>query len=198
MVILKMNQRKKTKDMKKIKAYTYILNKVNVPMKYMLINVFIQVSNFRKNPYIYGENASMVTSSVPVVEIPPTLWVDSKVPNVGDPQFKKYIPLINPRYSEQMIYFTFDVVNDGDAGLIYLKPDGFDLSSENVLLYSFYFSSATFPTSDVHDYKKVLKVRDWTRYGFKVFLPGGICGKGLCYLGIKPLKGIHSPNFIHF
>jgi hypothetical protein len=150
----------------------------------------IQVSNFRKNPYIYGENASMVTSAVPVVEVPQEFSVDSKVPNVGNPQFKKYIPLINPQYSEHMIYFTFDVINDGDAGLIYLKPDGFDLSGDDVLLYSFYFSSATFPTSGVYDYKKVLNVRDWTKYGFKVFLPGNVCGKGLCYLGIKPLKGI--------
>jgi hypothetical protein len=132
----------------------------------------------------------MVTSHVPIVEVPQDLWVHSKVPNVANLQFKKYIPLINLQYSEHMIYFTFDVINDGDAALIYLKPDEFDMSGDDVLVYSFYFSSTTFPTSVVYDHKKVLNAKDdWTKYGFKVFLPANFCGKGLCYLGIKPLNG---------
>ncbi|XP_061167212.1 polycystin-1-like protein 2 [Saccostrea echinata] len=148
----------------------------------------IAVLNFMKNPYIYGENASEVTSSVPVMEFPPNITVDSKVPNEGKLEFKKYIPLINPQYSEQMIYFTFDIINYGDAAIIYFKPDGFDFSSQmTTQLYSFYFSTVTFPTSIVFNYKKVLGVRDWTRFGFKVFLKEGVCGKGICYLGIKPL-----------
>lgn len=98
---------------------------------------------------------------------------------------------MNPAFSEQMIFFSFDVINDEDAGLLYLKPDDLDMSNQgNNTLYSFYFCSTTFPTSSRYDYIKELGIRDWTNYGFKVFLPGGVCGKGICFLGIKPLTGI--------
>lgn len=98
---------------------------------------------------------------------------------------------MNPAFSEQMIFFSFDVINDGDAGLIYLNPDGLDMSNhENKTFYSFYFCSTTFPTSTRYDYIKDLGMRDWTNYGFKVFLPGGVCRKGICFLGIKPLTGM--------
>ncbi|XP_062613252.1 location of vulva defective 1-like [Saccostrea cucullata] len=120
------------------------------------------------------------------MEIPPNITVDTKVPNDGKLYFKRYIPLINPQYSEQMIYFTFDIINDGDAAIIFFKPDGFDISIHKTTeLYSFFFSSVTFPTSK--SYKKDLGVRDWTRFGYKIFLKEGVCGKGICYLGIKPL-----------
>ncbi|XP_062621693.1 uncharacterized protein LOC134283266 [Saccostrea cucullata] len=156
----------------------------------------LSVTNFLRNPYIYGENASKAISSVPVIDIPQNISVDSNIPNKGNLEFKRYIPLINPQYSEQMIYFAFEMTNDEDAGIIYIKPDGFDfLAHQKVPLYSFYFSSATFPTSSVFGLKKVLGVRDWTKYGFKVFLPGDICGKGLCYLGIKPLTAPDPDDF---
>ncbi|XP_062607984.1 uncharacterized protein LOC134269791, partial [Saccostrea cucullata] len=154
------------------------------------------VSNYLRNPYIYGENATKATSSVPVINIPQNISVDTNIPNKGNLEFKRYIPLINPRYPEQMIYFAFEIINGGDAVLIYIKPDEFDfLGHQEVPLYSFYFSSATFPKSDLFDYKKVLGVDDWTGYGFKVFLPGGICGEGLCYLGIKPLTAPDTDDF---
>lgn len=38
-------------------------------------------------------------------------------------------------------------------------------------------------------WKKTLEVGDWTEYGFKIFIQSGVCEKGICYLGIKPLKG---------
>ncbi|XP_062608038.1 polycystin-1-like protein 2 [Saccostrea cucullata] len=156
----------------------------------------LAVSNYLRNPYIYGENATKATSSVPVMNIPQNISVDTNIPNKGNLEFKRYIPLINPQYSEPMIYFTFEVINKRDAVLIYIKPDGFDfLGHQKVPLYSFYFSSDTFPTSNVFDYKKVLGVEDWTGYGFKVFLPGGICVKELCYLGIKPLTAPDTDDF---
>ena len=125
------------------------------------------------------------------MDIHENITVDSNIPNNGRAEFKKYIPLINPEFSENMVYFTFDVVNDGDTALIYIKPDGFDVSNQrNLEIYSFYFSFTTFPTSMNYDYKKDLGIRDWTTYGFKMFLPVGVCGKGVCYLGIKPLTGM--------
>lgn len=155
--------------------------------------IFFQIANFLRNPYIYGENASVATSSVPVIKIPQNVSVDSNVPNIGKPVYKRYIPLMNPAYSEKMIYFTFDLINDEDASIIYIKPDGFDKTSQrNMTLYSFFFSSKTFPKATNFDYLKVLGVRDWTDYGFKVFLPGGICRKGNCFLGIQPHAGIIS------
>lgn len=117
--------------------------------------------------------------------------MNSSVPNNDIATYKKYTPLMNQAYPEKMIYFTYDVINDGDASIIYIKPDGFQESSQRKeILYSFFFSSETFPTTVNFDYRKDLGIRDWTMYGFKVFLPEGICGKGVCYLGIKPLTGI--------
>ena len=156
-----------------------------------ILKFFFQIANFLRNPYIYGENASVATSSVPVIKIPQNVSVDSNVPNIGKPVYKRYIPLMNPAYSEKMIYFTYDVTYDGDASIIYMKPDGFHESfKKNKTFYSFFFSSKTFPTTSNFEYRKVLGIRDWTKYGFKVFLPGGICGKGACFLGIKPQTGI--------
>lgn len=89
-----------------------------------------------------------------------------------------------------MIFFTFDVTNDGDSVIIYFKPDDYDRTRHRDLpLYSFYFRADTFPTLAKFDLKKTLEVGDWTEYGFKIFIQSGVCEKGICYLGIKPLKG---------
>lgn len=89
-----------------------------------------------------------------------------------------------------MIFFTFDVTNDGDSVILYFKPDDYDVARHQDLpLYSFYFRTDTFPTLSKFDLKKTLNVRDWTEYGFKIFLQSGVCEKGICYLGIEPLKG---------
>nr|XP_034336032.1 polycystic kidney disease protein 1-like 2 [Crassostrea gigas] len=145
----------------------------------------ISIANFMKNPYIYGENSSIATSSV--IKIEQNIIINSSVPNIGIATYKNYTPLMNPAYPEKMIYFTYDVTYDGDASIIYMKPDGFHESfKKNKTFYSFFFSSKTFPTTSNFEYRKVLGIRDWTKYGFKVFLPGGICGKGACFLGIKP------------
>lgn len=150
----------------------------------------IQVTSFMKNPYIYGGNSSLATSRVPIIKVPINISVDAKVPNQEQLQYKRYVPLMNPQYPEQMIFFTFDMMNDGDSAILYFKPDDFDITRhQDILLYSFYFRTKTFPTSKIFDFQKILNVRDWTEYGFKIFLPGGICGKGICYLGIEPLKG---------
>lgn len=142
-----------------------------------------------KNPYIYGENSSIATSSV--IKIEQNIIINSSVPNIGIATYKNYTPLMNPAYPEKMIYFTYDVTYDGDASIIYMKPDGFHESfKKNKTFYSFFFSSKTFPTTSNFEYRKVFGIRDWTKYGFKVFLPGGICGKGACFLGIKPQTGI--------
>lgn len=48
-------------------------------------------------------------------------------------------------YFELMIYFKFEVENDGDVGVVFFKLDNFDISSIfNDILYSFYFSSVYF------------------------------------------------------
>lgn len=43
---------------------------------------------------------------------------------------------MNPAFSEQMIFFSFDVINDEDAGLLYLKPDDLDMSNQETILYT--------------------------------------------------------------
>lgn len=125
-----------------------------------------------------------------MIKVPVNISVDARIPNKAFLEYKKYIPLINPAYPEQMIFFTFDVTNDGDSVIIYFKPDDYDRTRHRDLpLYSFYFRADTFPTLTKFDLKKTLEVGDWTEYGFKIFIQSGVCEKGICYLGIKPLKG---------
>ena len=92
-----------------------------------------------------------------------------------------------------MIFFTFDVVNDDDAAIIFMNPDGFDINNPaNFTLYTFYVSGDTYPTSSSYDFIKTVAMTDWESIGFKVFLEQGLCPKGTCYLGVKPETGMQS------
>jgi hypothetical protein len=112
--------------------------------------------------------------------------VDSVIKNPSVPEAVVYEPKVQTTFPEAMIYYKFEVENDGDAGVVFFKPDNFDINSNaNDTLYSFYFSSAYFPTSQ--DTEVVVSGANWSVEddGFKIFLDGGVCNKGLCYMGIK-------------
>lgn len=52
--------------------------------------------------------------------------MDFNVLNIGKFVYKRYIFLMNLVYLEKMIYFIFDLINDEDVSIIYIKFDGFD------------------------------------------------------------------------
>lgn len=140
---------------------------------------------------IHGENATTVTSGVSIFNIGNDIKLDVKLTNKGKFKYQKFLPLINPEYPEKMIFFSFDVVNDDDAIIIFMSPDGFDINNPvNFTLYTFYFSDDNYPTSVSFDFKKRIKMTDWEKIGFKIFIDQGKFGKGTCYLGIKPETGI--------
>lgn len=141
---------------------------------------------YKRNPYNYVENASSLTTGVSSIDMGPDAIVDSVIKNPPVPEPTVYEPKLQTTYPEPMIYFKFEVENDGDAGVVFFKPDNFDISSTpNDTLYSFYFSSVYFPTSQ--DFEVVVSAANWSTAddGFKIFLDGGVCNKGICYMGIK-------------
>lgn len=161
--------------------------------KFILFYVYFvsQINYYKKNPFIYGQNASSLTSGVSTFDMGDDIKLDVKLANNGNFKYQKFIPLINPQYPEKMIFFTFDVVNDDDAAIIFMNPDGFDINNPvNFTLYTFYVRCDTFPTSSTYDFMKIVGMRDWENIGFKIFLEQGTCPKGNCYLGVKPEQGM--------
>ena len=136
------------------------------------------------------ENASSLTTGVSSIDLGPDSIVDSVIKNPPVPDPVVYEPKIQTSYPEPMIYYKFEVENDGDAGVIFFKPDNFDINSNpNDTLYSFYFSSVYFPRSS--DFEVVVSAANWSTEddGFKIFLDGGVCNEGICYMGIKLGQG---------
>ncbi|XP_061194795.1 uncharacterized protein LOC133202955 [Saccostrea echinata] len=146
----------------------------------------IKVIVYKRNPYNYVENASSLTTGVSSIDLGPGSTVDSVIKNPPVLAPVVYEPKIQTTFPEPMIYYKFEVENDGDAGVVFFKPDNFDITSNpNDTLYSFYFSSVYFPTSK--DLEIVVSAANWSVEddGFKIFLDGGVCNKGICYMGIK-------------
>ncbi|XP_062584304.1 polycystin-1-like protein 2 [Saccostrea cucullata] len=90
-----------------------------------------------------------------------------------------------------MIFYKFTVSNDDDVIIIFLKPQNFTLDLSRLSLFEIYISENPFPsnysTKD-NGFQASTTVRNWDEeYGFKVFVPSGVCLKGHCYLGIQPL-----------
>ena len=136
------------------------------------------------------ENASSLTTGVSSIDLGPDSIVDSVIKNPPVPDPVVYEPKIQTSYPEPMIYYKFEVENDGDAGVIFFKPDNFDINSNpNDTLYSFYFSSVYFPRFS--DFEVVVSAANWSTKddGFKIFLDGGVCNEGICYMGIKLGQG---------
>ncbi|XP_061173587.1 uncharacterized protein LOC133182755 [Saccostrea echinata] len=156
--------------------------------------VEVKIIVFGKNPLIFGENASSLTSDVFVYDFGDETVMDVKLRNRGKPQPYDFSPLYSPSIGELITHFYFDVMNDDDAILIYIKPHNFleDISSER-LLYRLFISPKPFPTTTSfrpgRDYQTETAIRNWdTELGYKIFVPNGFCLKGVCYMGIKPLK----------
>lgn len=147
---------------------------------------------FHKNPFVYGKEAVSITTDVASFQVDDTIDIDVKLPNRGTPVFKDYIPLINPRLPDKFIHFTFEVINDQDAAIVYIKPHNMDLSGANssMTLYKLYIRSDTHPTSLIFDFKHSVSVLDNTKHGFKIFIPAGRCKKGNCYMALEPEEGI--------
>ncbi|XP_062602879.1 uncharacterized protein LOC134264616, partial [Saccostrea cucullata] len=146
----------------------------------------IKVIVYKRNPYNFVENASSLTTGVSSIDLGPGSTVDSVIKNPPVPAPVEYEPKIQTTFPEAMIYYKFEVENDGDAGVVFFKPDNFDITKNpNDTLYSFYFSSVYFPTSQ--DLEIVVSATNWSVEddGFKIFLDGGVCNKGICYMGIK-------------
>uniref|UniRef100_K1RBF9 Carbohydrate sulfotransferase n=1 Tax=Magallana gigas TaxID=29159 RepID=K1RBF9_MAGGI len=149
---------------------------------------------FGKNPLIYGNNASSLTSDVFVSDFGNETIVDVTLKNKGTRIPYKFSPLYSQYVDEKITHFYFDVTNDDDAILIYLKPEGFDVNSiENRTMYWVYVSPKPFPTTSTSEnrvYKKLeTAIRNWdSELGYKMFAPANVCPKGICYLGIKPIE----------
>lgn len=61
-----------------------------------------------------------------IIKVLVNILVDVRIFNKVFLEYKKYIFLINLVYFEQMIFFMFDVMNDGDFVIIYFKFDDYD------------------------------------------------------------------------
>lgn len=158
---------------------------------------------FGKNPFIYGNNASSLTSDVFVSDFGNETIVDVTLKNKGTRIPYKFSPLYSQYVDEKITHFYFDVTNDDDAILIYLKPEGFDVNSiENRTMYWVYVSPKPFPTTSTSEnrvYKKLeTAIRNWdSELGYKMFAPANVCPKGICYLGIKPIECKKITTFVN-
>lgn len=153
-----------------------------------------QICVFGKNPLIYSYNASSLTSDVLVSNFGNGTVVDVKLENKGIRKPYKFTPLYSDNLDEKITHFYFDVENDDDAILIYLKPEDFDINDiENRTMYWVYVSQESFPTTSSVMNKGHFRssVRNWdSELGYKIFVPAKVCPSGICYLGIKPIEGI--------
>lgn len=149
---------------------------------------------FRKNPLIYSYNASTLTSEVVVSNFGENTKVDVRLLNRGIRNAYTFSPLYSQYSDEKITHFYFDVTNNDDAIIIYLKPLDFQLAtSPNRTLYSVFLSPEPFPTSSTKIKTAMsvgmeTNVRNWdSKLGYKMFFDGSVCPKGVCYMGIKPI-----------
>ncbi|XP_061167320.1 uncharacterized protein LOC133176179 [Saccostrea echinata] len=161
----------------------------------------IQVVVHDKNPYIFGQHseASAVTSKVTSVVVSGDIRPDVKFKNTGSIQYQDYIPKMDPNDPEKIIYITFTMKNEGDAAVAYIRPHGMDPGVQSThSLYTLYLGDVTYPRSSSHDFSKTLTINDWTDYGFKTFIRQGLCHKGSCYIGLKPIESKYKTNDFAF
>jgi hypothetical protein len=139
---------------------------------------------------MFGSDASALTSPVTSVAVSGNIRPDVKFNNKRYVQYQDYIPKTDPNDPEKIIYITFKMENEGDVAIAYVKPHNMDPNVRSTwALYTFYLGDLTYPKSSSNDFSTTLNVgQDWTQYGFKTFIRQGLCNKGTCYIGLKPLE----------
>lgn len=142
-----------------------------------------------KNPYMFGTYASSITSPVTSVVVSGDIRPDVKFKNQGSIQYQDYVPKSDPNDPDKIVYITFKMANEGDSVIAYIKPHNMDPNDQSTRsLYTLYLGDLTYPKSSSFDFSKTLSIDDWTDYGFKVFIKAGLCNKGTCFFGLKPMQ----------
>lgn len=142
-----------------------------------------------KNPYMFGTYASSITSPVTSVVVSGDIRPDVKFKNQGSIQYQDYVPKSDPNDPDKIVYITFKMANEGDSVIAYIKPHNMDPNDQSTRsLYTLYLGDLTYPKSSSFDFSKTLSINDWTDYGFKVFIKAGLCNKGTCFFGLKPMQ----------
>lgn len=102
---------------------------------------------------------------------------------------QRYTPKTFPEDPDGFMYLRIYVKSKEDTLIAYLNPE--DLSSGSDNLYTIYLGKTNYPRQSKGKYvwKRRLSVRDLTKDGFKFIIPPNICDEGVCYFGIKPMKG---------
>ncbi|XP_061173586.1 polycystin-1-like protein 2 [Saccostrea echinata] len=159
-----------------------------------LLNVMVIV--YKRNPFIFGGNSSSLTSDIFVFHfgnnmdndyLQLELNLENKVNNTNNSSLR----LFQRQPANDLIFYKFTVSNDDDVTIIFLKPQNFTVDLSTLSLFEIYISDKPYPSNSSmkdNDFQASTSVRNWDEdYGFKVFVPSGVCLKGDCYLGIKPL-----------
>ncbi|CAC5377683.1 PKD1L2 [Mytilus coruscus] len=97
----------------------------------------------------------------------------------------------DPEDPEPMLYFRFEVLDNHDASITYIKLEG-DIPEDMYIIYTAYFMSETYPTSTEYDYKYEVTINDMEEMGLKVIAPVGTLKQGQCFLALQPKP--HIPD----
>ena len=159
----------------------------------------LQSAVFNKPLQFYGEDAHALTSKSVMLktlddmknEINPELAI--KIGNEATSLFSHHEPVYADNDPYSMLYFVFDVLNNHDATVVYIKYDDFNPRDFSTFgLYTVYCRDSDYPTPSAYDYKHEMNIRNFESdaYGFKVFIPQDQCTtKGKGYLALKPIEG---------
>ncbi|XP_062590863.1 uncharacterized protein LOC134252407 [Saccostrea cucullata] len=153
--------------------------------------VKMQVSVIKKNPYMYGNGSSGITSSVISVNTDGKVAPIIKFKNKNSYRYlQRYTPKTIPKDPERFFYFNTEVKHEDDTIMLYFKPENIDINSKNLTLYTVFVSKTNYPreAEEKHDWKRLLSVRDWTENGFRLVIPPNTCIKGTCFIGLQPVE----------
>ncbi|XP_061167318.1 uncharacterized protein LOC133176177 [Saccostrea echinata] len=156
-----------------------------------IIKMQFQMSIIKKNPYMYGNGSSGLTSSVISVNLEGKVAPIVKFKNKDSYRYmQRYTPKTIPKDPERFFYFNVDVKHDDDTIMLYFNPENIDINSKNLTLYTVFVSKTGYPreAEEKHDWKRLLSVRDWTERGFKLVIPPKTCLKGTCFIGLQPVE----------
>lgn len=143
-----------------------------------------------KNPYIWSNGSKKISSQTVNVALKNNHEQDINLPlslkfeNRGTPTSKVIQPIFLEGDRNRMAYLRTKYPDTNDVMIFYIGP-----TLDNVL-YHVYFRTDDFPTTSIYDHKQITTMEDWTEFGLKYFIPGGLFPDGYLYLGIQPDIGI--------
>ncbi|KAK3089545.1 hypothetical protein FSP39_004480 [Pinctada imbricata] len=155
-------------------------------------DISIKQSVFEKPPYIGGGNVGSLTSKAIQIDVSDEDIVpEASIPNSNIVHARVITPTYTSGDPEGMFYIRYEIRNDDDSTMIYLKPDDLDPSGSGGTLYHLYLQLDVLPTTASNLFNQLLSLADWDDdYGLKVIIPS--MPKGKYYIGFKPQEATNS------